>query len=413
MASPRGEATTESPSSIKYLLPYVYTGCGLSIFAVVCAIIYFVAQPRLRIKRTSIVTVNVCVSLLIFYIGYVILIHSSEESSCFDGDAKASNQCLVGAIMMLLSWLCIGLWICLEWGYFAYTLKRPRTKHISNFCCKTSCFVYVSSVTLLIVLMTIFAVSSKNAANSGEVITTASVTTTVSSVVTATAANVTAGSVKANDRLILLPFMIMLGGFFGMIVLGSFFCFLRIYHFPAKNTSQIKLKKARIQFTRLLAITIVISGTNAPFIILWATESPEGQLYQRIVATSIVCNALQGLLIAFVLFIHRDDDKLQRRTAKQMRNQHHVSAVSDPTSAESFGGPHFAGTINNRFSATDEHVPRFQPRDASLLSDNKLFHSLQQAAEQQSSQQNAAEQLDIVVETHEPQTSSTTAQKKK
>ena len=43
---------------------------------------------------------------------------------------------------MLFSWICVGMWLTIEWAYFANTLRKPVNKHISHFCVKTAGAVY-------------------------------------------------------------------------------------------------------------------------------------------------------------------------------------------------------------------------------------------------------------------------------
>lgn len=66
---------------------------------------------------------------------------------------------------------------------------------------------------------------------------------------------------------------------------------------------------------RLLVVTVMVAGTTCPFVILWniATEDQTTALYETVMTASTICNALQGLVVAVVVMVHRDEHDLHKR----------------------------------------------------------------------------------------------------
>lgn len=222
---------------------------------------------------------------------------ATRKYECFTPSNKRTRQCQGGAFLMLFSWICVGMWLTIEWAYFANTLRKPVNKHISHFCVKTAGAVYSASIGLFIIFTIVYysSISEKQEIKG----------------------NYTSSTPKVGSGPLVNIVTIILGAFMCLIIGFSTFCYLRIFKYQVKSMPVTKIQKAKRQIKRLGASTITLAVTTSPFIILWNIDLKyQKQLYPAIIAASSLMNALQGIGIAFFSAFHRDEGKKIKRLAK-------------------------------------------------------------------------------------------------
>nr|XP_039270039.1 uncharacterized protein LOC120344796 isoform X3 [Styela clava] len=127
-----------SPSTgYKYVL---YIGGGLSIVSCLIALFTYASSRKFRVKRPHMITINLCISLIIFYIGIVMSVASMDVSNIYS--INPSKSCIAAASLFQLGLLFAWTWATVHWAYLTYSVHKIAAPHISHFVIKITLPAY-------------------------------------------------------------------------------------------------------------------------------------------------------------------------------------------------------------------------------------------------------------------------------
>nr|XP_018669049.1 adhesion G-protein coupled receptor G4-like [Ciona intestinalis] len=274
----------------------IWIGCGVSIVAVTITLITYISNRRLRVRRRHMLTINLCISLLIFYVGFVMSFKSGTPNmegmnhTHFDIKVPMSSSCIAGAILTMAGWFFLQLWLVMHWAYLAFVTKQRAGRHISNFVIKTAVPAYGLSLLYVAIL---------------------------------------AGVDKANNHRLISPFnclfVLIDEGFAYAFAVTSALCvtvvsacalyiIVKLTIKKTKSTVQSKLKKSRRSLIRTIMLTLAIYTLMIPLLISLVVHRIEGDASLESVQLQInlgyvmgIIAGLEGILIVGILLFQNEE----------------------------------------------------------------------------------------------------------
>ncbi|XP_076821466.1 adhesion G-protein coupled receptor G2-like isoform X1 [Clavelina lepadiformis] len=132
-----GSKNGEDDENERVLSIITYVGAAVSIVGILLTLFSYMGYRKFSVKRTHIVVVNLCMSLLLYFISFIIS-NSARQHTTMDKHVKDHSACIAGAFLCHLGVLSSWFWAISYWALLVVMYKRPLGGHINNFFFKTA-----------------------------------------------------------------------------------------------------------------------------------------------------------------------------------------------------------------------------------------------------------------------------------
>ncbi|CAK8672908.1 unnamed protein product [Clavelina lepadiformis] len=271
--------------------PVLYAGMSLSMLTVLVALVTFFSNKFLRIKRQNVITINLCLSMIFFYVGFLTSVTTVHVKGSFVNSTKDSipTSCIAGAAMTCAGWLAVIFWVLVNWLYLSFTINKTVPRHVSHFVIKTTLPTYG------IVLIILAAVAAVDEHLNHHLI---------SYMCWYELRGAIAGLVIGATSLA-----------FSGIVASAAFCSWKMSRKTLPTTPRIA-KRNRRNFIQLMALTAIIVITDIPHLLLWILSAkddaklatPNEYIWIEIVDGCL--SGAAGILVVVVLICRSNDFRM-------------------------------------------------------------------------------------------------------
>jgi len=132
--------STASEVKLEKVIEIITYACsGVSIASILLTLLSYIGYRKFNVKRPHIIMVNLCISLLVYFVSYAI----SNPSRHLVVDVNSANYsidllCILGAFFCHLSLLSVWLWLTAYWFILLIMYRKPMGGHVSHFVFKSS-----------------------------------------------------------------------------------------------------------------------------------------------------------------------------------------------------------------------------------------------------------------------------------